>query len=905
MPDDTFTVILTHEHTDFDALASMLAAHKLYPYAVPVLPRALNRNLREFLALYRSSLPFRRQEELPRRRIDAVILVDTQSCSTIRGMRPDVAGQIIDHHPLQRELEPGWRYWGEAVGATTTMLVEEIARRDISVTPVEATLLLLGIYEDTGSLVYTATTPRDLRAAAWLLERHANLQVVAHYLHHPLTEEQRALYAQLTENSESLEIAGQTIVIAAARAPEYTDEISTLAHKLRDVYDPAGLFLLVDLGDRVQMVARSTSDAVDVGAIALQLGGGGHARAAAALIRGQSLEQIKGRLVALLHQHVKPTVTVAQIMTHGAPVTVPVGTTIAEMAQIIQRYGFEGYPVVDVGARAGNAGNGRAAVRLDQLRGIITRRQVDRAQQHGLESHTVERYMHTGQVVVTPQTTVAELQRTMIESGWGQIPVVDPETQEIIGIVTRTDLIKLWGQPPQARRREEIAVRMETALPEPLLVLLRLAGTAAEELGYPLYAVGGFVRDLLLGRPNYDVDLVVEGDAIKLARLLSKKYGGRVRSHQRFGTAKWLLPTTEAEAGAAEQPIVFHLYREITTGNGHRPPLPTSLDFATARTEFYTEPTALPTVETGSIKLDLHRRDFTINTLAIRLNPDVWGELLDFYGGERDLREGLIRVLHTHSFVDDPTRILRAVRFEQRFGFRIEQRTLELIQNSADLLTKISPQRVRHELELILGEDQPEQALRRLDQLGVTPYIHPALATDDWVVERFARLRQALADRPPPQPVERLYFAVWTYRLDAFQLAEVLERLNPRRETVELLQELHTLKRHEADLQRPDLRPSEIVHLLEPAGDAARFLLGVVTDSPLVQERLQRYQQTLRHVRPTLDGAALRRLGLPPGPLYGRLLTAARDAWLDGLIASEAEERALVERLVAQEQAAQ
>ncbi len=899
MAEDTFTVILTHEHTDFDALASMLGAHKLYPYAVPVLPRTLNRNLRDFLSLYRSALPFRRLEEVPRRRIDYVIVVDTQTFSTIRGMKPDTPGQIIDHHPLQRPLEDHWAFWGDEVGATTTMLVEEIARRNIPISPVEATLLLLGIYEDTGSLVYVTTTPRDLRAAAWLLEHHVNLQVVSHFLHHPLTDAQTALYGQLAENSQIYDIAGQSIVIATAQAPDYSDEISTLAHKLRDVYDPAGLFLLVDLGDRVQFVARSTSDAVDVGAIALQFGGGGHARAAAALIRGQTLEEIKERLLAYLRQSVKPTVTVEQIMTWGAPVTVLPETTIGDMVDIIQRYGFEGYPVVETNARDAN---GRAAARLDQLRGIITRRQVDRAQQHGLAAHSVQRYMHTGQVAVTPQHTVSELQRVMIESGWGQIPVIDPETQEIIGIVTRTDLIKLWGEPPQARRREEIALRMESALPEPLLVLLRVAGVAAEELKFPLYAVGGFVRDLLLGRPNFDVDLVVEGDAIKLARLLAKRYGGRVRSHSRFGTAKWVLPTPEEiTAGLLGKGDEVGLaYRTALAQDGSQSTkLPATLDFVTARTEFYAEPSALPTVEHGSIKLDLHRRDFTINTLAIRLNPSAWGQLLDFYGGERDLREGLVRVLHTHSFVDDPTRILRAVRFEQRFGFRIEQRTLELIENSLDLLAKVTPARVRHELELILGEDEPEQALQRLDCLGVTPTIHPALQADAWLVERFARLRAALATQPPPQPIERLYFAIWTYRLDQRQLAELFKRLHPRRDTIDLLENLHALKERAAELERPDLTPSAIVHLLQPASAASRFLLSIVTESPVVRERLDLYERQLRHVRPRLDGIALRQMGVPPGPIYRQILDATRDAWLDGKLNDETEERALVEQLLA------
>ncbi len=727
MAKDKFTVILTHEHTDFDALASMLGAYKLHPHAVPVLPRSLNRNLEGFLALYRSALPFRRQEDLPKQHIDYAIVVDTQAYATIRGMKTDTPGMVIDHHALQKPMGTGWTFWGGDTGATTTLLVEQIRERKIAVTPVEATLLLLGIHEDTGSMVYATTTPRDVLAAGWLLERGANLQVLARFLHHPLTPAQKELYAKLAENSKTVSIAGHSIVIAPAVAPDYQDEISTLAHTLRDIYDPAGLFLLVDLGDRIQLVARSTTDAIDVGAIAKEMGGGGHPRAAAALIRNQTLPEVSARLQDLLRETVKPSLTVGQIMTHGTPITVPPETTIGNMAEVIQRYGFEGYPVVESGDNRRTAAR---PIQAEQLRGLISRRQIDRAQHHGLASHRVDRYMRTGCVTISPEQSVTDLQRVMIESGWGQIPVVDPVSGQIVGIVTRTDLIKLWGQPIQESRREDIVLRMDSALPAPLLTLLRLAGTTAADLQYPLYAVGGFVRDLLLGRPNFDVDLVVEGDAIAVAKRLAAQYGGRTRSHKRFGTAKWILP-------GANEPLSALTGLSGDTQNTF---LPASLDFVTARTEFYAEPTALPTVERSSIKLDLHRRDFTINTLAICLAPDRWGELMDFYGGERDLQEGLIRVLHTHSFVDDPTRILRAVRFEQRFGFQIEARTVELIADSVDLLERITPARVRHELELIFAEARPEHALRRLDQSGVTDYIHPDLRSDGWVASRFEAL---------------------------------------------------------------------------------------------------------------------------------------------------------------------
>ena len=704
----------------------MLAAARLYPQSVPVLPRQINRNLEAFLADYHDLLPFVHLEDLPKRRVDHVIAVDTQTVQPVRGMSQATTGLVIDHHPPMRDLAAGWTFWGEEVGATTTLLVERIADQGVTVSPIEATLFMLGIYEDTGALSYGTTTPRDLRAAAWLLEHSANMLVVNKFLHHPLTDEQRALYQQLADNCQPYQFHGHSVIITSATLDETVEEISTLAHKLHDLYEPDGLFMLVQMGSYIQMVARSTDDAIDVGKIAQGLGGGGHSRAAAALIRDGSLAAVFETLVYLLQNHIHPTVTVGQIMSYGAPQTLAPADTIAGAAERMRRYGFEGFPVVDD----------------DRVLGMLTRREIDRAMHHGLGDHPVSRYMRTGEVYVTPEDSVASLRKVMTEHEWGQVPVLDPVTGRLLGIVTRTDLIKQWAAPPQ--RAESLDGLMAEALPASLLDLLQEVGAVASALSFPLYAVGGFVRDLLLGQPNFDVDLVVEGDAIRLAQALTQRFGGRVRSHRRFGTAKWILPetvtlTNDREASRRDDGTTY-------AGND----LPESLDFVTARTEFYEHPTALPTVERSSIKQDLHRRDFTINTLAVRLTPDHWGELLDFYGGRKDLADGVIRVLHSLSFVEDPTRILRAARFEQRFAFHIEPRTEELITGALDLLDRVSAERVRHELELILAEAEPERALCRLDEMLVLARMHPQLRCDAWFRAKAPELRAALAEVSHP-----------------------------------------------------------------------------------------------------------------------------------------------------------
>ena len=856
-------LILTHENTDFDALASQLAAWKLYHHAQPVLPRRINRNLRDFITLYADELPFIQYHDLPRRiEVDLIILVDTQNLVTPKGMSGDTAVQIVDHHPLNRELPPNWTYSGGETGATTTLLLEKIIAARLPLTPIEATLLALGIYEDTGSLIYPTTTVRDLRCATWLLEQGANLAVVSDFLHHPLTDRQLALYDALLSSAQALDFAGHTVVVASAQTGDLVEEISALAHKIRDLYDPAGLFLLVDLGEYVQLVARSTSGAVDVGHIARHLGGGGHSRAASALIRNATLEEIRQRLLDLLEEHVHPSVTVAQIMSHGVHTLSP-QMTAEEAAGIMVKYGFEGFPVVDGG----------------QIVGILSRREIDRAIRLNLGNMPVSHYMTAGDIHVTPADSVERLQQAMTQFGVGQVPVVSDG--QIVGVVTRTDLIKLWSraaQPPS--RHNEIASKIAAALPGPLLDLLKSASSLAQEMGYPLYVVGGFVRDLLLGAPTLDMDLVVEGDAIKLARRLARDIGASTRSHKQFGTAKILLAGREAEFG-----IPF-------------------LDFATARLEFYAYSAALPEIEGSSIKADLHRRDFAINTLAIRLDSGHYGELLDFYGGEQDLKEKLVRVLHSLSFIEDPTRILRAARFEQRLGFAIETRTAELIDNALPMLSRVSGERIRHELYLILREQEPERALCRLDRLNVLSHIQPHLSCDEQVKELFARTRQTMADGTWNVPAESgrpapgLYLALLTARLERRDLAALIDRMRIFHDDLKLLRQVIDLRDREADLDRPDLPNHAVYALLRQFGPAAVLVRWLCTDSQRVRDRLWRYDKELRLIQPVVDGAYLMSLGLKPSPLFSRLLNTVRAARLDGEIHTVDEEKVLISRLL-------
>ncbi|MFN2149174.1 MAG: CBS domain-containing protein, partial [Anaerolineales bacterium] len=780
--------------------------------------------------------------------------------------------QVIDHHPIGPDV-PKFDLHVEEVGATSTLLVEQIQALGCDLHPVHSTLLLLGIYEDTGSLTYASTTPRDARAAAWLMECGANLGIAGDFLNHPLSNGQRELYNQLLASVETIDIHGLSILIACGRAGNLVEEISTVAHKLRDVFDPDGLFVIVGLNGSIQLVARSTTEAINVGAVADALGGGGHARAAAALIREKDVDVVRARVIELLHELVEPPVTVGEIMSRDPQLLDP-AMPVEAAAEEMFRFGHEGYPVVREG----------------RVVGLLTRRAVDRAMSHGMAGEPIERIMDAGHVVIHAGDSIHQLQREMITHGWGQVPVADDASGEIIGIVTRTDLINTIGMAEEERMGTSLAAHLERALPAPRLGLLQLVIQQADRRGDALYVVGGFVRDLILGQPSVDFDLVVEGDAIGLAQSLAGAYGGRTISHRKFSTAKWELDPDEPR-----------LLQALNLSPADDFGLPRTLDFVTARTEFYPHPTALPSVQRGSIKLDLHRRDFTINTLALRLDGRHYGELLDPWGGGRDLHDGIIRVLHSLSFMDDPTRMLRAVRLEQRLNFQIEPRTLELLHEALPFLDQVSGERVRAELELIVKESERVRIMDRLHQLGLLAAIHPALTWDAWLAGRFEAAAQEQAGpngMARPEEDEFLFYAMWCFRLAEQEIRSITNRLHFGANDRAHLLETSRLGSFLLGLNG-EAAPSQLVARLDESSDRSIFAawLGLV-ECPRCREWIENYLASWREIWPETTGETLRDLGLPPGPHYKQMLWRLRAGWLDGEIKDASEEQVRLDRMI-------
>ena len=872
-------IIMTHEQADFDAIASLTAMALLEENAYAILPHRINRNVRSFLDLCGNELPLHKYKDLQTQKIDQVTLVDTQSLVTLKGITKNTKVHVIDHHQKKKDFPDNWTSVFDSTGSCTTNLVDELKKRNSKFSILQATLFLLGIYEDTGALSYANTTPRDLQAAAFLLENSASLAIANQYLNPPLSDQQRNVYDRLLLKTEHFDIHGNRIVTSMADASDLDDEISSIAHKIRDLLDPDALLMVVRTQEGIRLIARSTSDQIHVGKIAQQFGGGGHPRAAAALVQTEdgtpSLEAIYKQLIEILHQMVEPAITASQIMSKQ-PLMITPQTSATEASNLMQRYGYEGYPVASDG----------------KIVGLLNRRSVERAIAHKLNL-TASSLMDSGEIFVDLSDPLDKVQQVMTDTGWGQLPVCDNKG-EIVGIVTRTDLLKALGKSKGSlSEKKNLSNELNSILPKARKTLLNLIAQHAQQQKTPIYIVGGFVRDLILTRPSIDFDIVVEGDAIEFTKSLVAVFGGKINTHKRFGTSKWHI--SEIHDNLIQN---FPDFSDLDLSQ-----LPDTLDLISARTEFYDFPTALPQVERSSIKLDLHRRDFTINTLALRLDGNHYGELYDHWGGLEDLQNGLIKVLHSLSFVDDPTRLIRAIRFEQRFNFLIEDRTFQLLLEAKDLINQVSGDRLRHELNLIITEPNPKPALLRLQELNLLDQIHPNLKVNPSIAEKIEIIMQSEIEPFWQIPGYNgtldlnviLAYITWFMYMD-LNPKPICKRLKTPAIVTESGIKAQIIQKNIKKLINK--KPSEQTEFLDTFSSHILYVLYKTTEDEKIKNILYKYVTHWMKVKPFTSGEDLRKMGIQPGPKYKKILSRLRKAWLDEEILSIDHEHILLDEII-------
>jgi tRNA nucleotidyltransferase (CCA-adding enzyme) len=874
-------VIATHSNADFDGLASMVAARKVYPEAKLILPAGAQEAVRSFLAVH--DLDISKLKDIDLSQVTRLVLVDTQEPNRIGTLKsclenPAVEVVVFDHHiePDSACAVRSKQSVIESVGATTTLLVEQLRRRHIPVTPFEATVMALGLYEETGSFAFASTTSRDFEAGSFLVAAGADLNMVTDTLRRPLDPDAVALLNDFLQHCEVHYLEGRKVLVATSTIDRCRGEAAGVVHTLTELQGVDAVIVAVMMADRVEVIGRSRKPEIDVGWIAQEFGGGGHAVAAAATAKGQTLSEVKEKIVRLLTTRYRPTLLAQDVMTRPAK-TIGIDTSIAEAGQRMTTYGLNVFPIVD---------------EKDHYTGLVSRELIQKALFHRLGKMTVRGIMQTDAYIAQPDTPFHEIETAMIERNQRFVPIINQA--KVVGVITRTDLLRTLhddvlkaarirtmrpGEPEAeiGGPRRNIKGLLRSRLPHRLAALLEEAGHLADRCEAPLFLVGGCVRDLLLGIENLDLDLVVEGDGIAFARKLGDMLQAKIKVHARFGTAILLLPDRF------------------------------KLDVATARTEYYEYPTALPTVEESSIKKDLHRRDFTINALAVRLNGKGFGDVLDFYGGQRDLNDKVIRVLHGLSFVEDPTRVFRAIRFETRFGFHLGKDTTALIAGAVkmNLFHRLSGHRLLEELKLLLGERKPKEALKRLAELNLLKFIHPKLSWSD----RFDRLSAALDEAVNWYRLLYLDRKMDVWLVYMMGLLEVL----PERAVKDMLKRFpfseqeasklkmarvgcHNVVRRLAS-KRP-LKPADVYHLLTGLSDETLLIMMAKSKGETVKRQVSAFLTTYQHVKPVLTGGDLKVMGLKPGPKFKQILDHLLDARLNGEVKTEAEERQLVERMI-------
>ncbi|MBF0536715.1 MAG: CBS domain-containing protein [Nitrospirae bacterium] len=873
-------IITCHVNADFDCLASMIGVQKFFPDARLVFPGSQERVVRDFLRTF--PIETLRVKDVKMQRVKRLIIVDTKSPDRV-GEFKSLLGKrglqvfIYDHHKRGAGDIAATVDTIEEVGATVTLITELIRTKGVIITPLEATILCLGIYEETGSLRFPSTTERDLLSAAFLLRRGANLNIVSDYLKPQFSKEALSLLNELIASLTEVFISGITIKIGTATLDSYMGDAAQLAHNIMDMEDIDALILILNMEGRSVMIGRSRVTELNIADIMREFGGDGHPMAASATVNEANPQLIKERVVELLHSIVKPTKTANDIMTSPV-ITINYASTIKYAQRLLTKYAINVLPLI----------------KNDLYAGLISREVVEKAIFHGFNNSAVYEFATTDDLTTSTTTAMREIEEAMIEKNQRFMPVITD--QRIVGAITRTDLLRTLYEDyirkerytyattadPKHMLTRNVASVVRERLPGFVNRLLLIAGEIADRLDVKAYLVGGCVRDLLMAQRNLDIDIVIEGDGLLFAAELASHLNAKLKTHIRFQTAK-ISAINRPEFDRGDLPQDF------------------TIDIATARTEYYESPAALPTVETSSIKKDLYRRDFTINTLAININKRHFGTLIDFFGAQKDIKERTIRVLHNLSFVEDPTRAFRAVRFSERFGFRINKHMERLIRSaiSFNLFDKLSGARLYDEFLLIFKETQPERTLYRLRNYGLLTVLHPELTYTKQLELLLQAVRDALSwyrltFLQDKADTGTIYLMALLSILGEDAQITTLDRLcTPPRTRDSISRALGNYKAVMSVIGSTD--PAAIYHTLRGFNiEGVLFLMAACYADKGKQRAISRYLTEHRDLKPSIDGLTLQQMGLKPGPIYSVILKEVLDQKLRGNISTPDDELAFV-----------
>ncbi len=872
---NNISVITSHINADFDAIASMLAAQKIYPEALIVFPGSHEKTIRNF---YINTMVYLFNmvdiKDIDFNDINKLIIVDTRKGSRIGSFakllnNKDVEIHIYDHHPKKEgDITPDFEH-SILTGANITILSEIIQTKKIHITPDEATIMCLGLYEDTGSFTFASTTSRDFISAAFLLSKGANLNIVSSLISKEISSQQISFLNELILAASTFKIYGIDIVISSISTKDYIPDFAVLVHKFMRMENIEALFAIGRMGNKIYIIARSQIPEVDVCNILAPFNGGGHAFAASASINNKTLAQVESQLIAQLHDKVKPEKKAKKLMS-SPPISIHPETSCSKASILMTRYNINALLI-----------NSNIKNKKKTLSGFISRQVIEKALSHNLGNLCVTEFMTTEFVMANNNANLTEIQNKIIDNKQRILPIYEKDT--IIGVITKNDLLNLLLiksskqtklLPESAHdityaKTRNVSKFIHERINKALINTLKKIGTTAFDLGFKAYIVGGFVRDLFLYKKNYDIDIVIEGDGIQFAKKYAAITKARVHCHKKFNTAV----------------IIFE--------NGFK------IDIASARIEYYKSPAALPEVEMSSIKFDLFRRDFTINTLAIGLIPDDFGFLIDFFSAHKDLKDKVVRILHNLSFVEDPTRIFRAIKFEQRFNFSIGKLTSRLIHNAVkmDFFKRISGRRVFIELKQILEEDNPVLSIIRLNDYKLLQIIHPSITLNKKMIKLFDSIKEVLTwyellfiNEPYMKWV--VYFLGLIQEFDkqtSIEICKNFEITTSFKKTFskERFCAIQTLFWIE---QNQPLTNSTLYHSLSKYKTELILYIMAKTNNAQTKKSISFYFSNLKNKKTKITGKDLKKLLITPGPVYKEILDAVLNAVLNKEIKSKKDE---------------
>jgi len=854
------TVILTHAGADLDAISSIFAASKLYPGSIIINPGSLDINAQKIVSIFGESIKLSKVKEIPlrvKRNIKRIIIVDTKSFERIgEGKELIKLNQnaeiiVFDHHPGESDLKNSKIIFRKC-GANTTILVDLLRRKRVVLNPFEATLIAFGIFEDTGSFSFPSTTQEDFSSMTYLFSFGVDMKIIHHYLSPFLGTDQINLLRSLLNNFEEYKIKGSKVAIAFGEMETYVPGLSLIAHKLIELIDVDVVFVVVKMKRDTYIIGRSTSPDFNLIPIISQFNGGGHPTAASTLVRDISFDEIRDRIINATASSYFPVLKAYHIM--SSPVkTVHPSTTIKEALNIMIRMGYSGLPIEE---------NGR-------ITGMISKRDLEKVLFFEKRERPVKQFYSPLIIKVEADSDLREIEETMIKNNTGRVLV--EQEGEIKGIISRSDLLRAYKIKEELSetssrvspsfflpKKELVRKLIEYSMPKKIIQYMKTFGRVAEENSLEIFLVGGAVRDLFLKIESLDFDFVVS-DALKFGDKIKKTFKGKIKFYQDTQTVHFSSDSI-------------------------------SFDFATARREYYTEKSIIPIVEKASLKEDLARRDFTINAIALNILPKRFGEIHDFYGGYSDLANRKIRVLHSMSFIEDPSRILRAVKYMVKLGFSLSEDTEYLLRKALELnvLKSKHSQRILNELNELFVLDKASEAIKIMEKLGILENIFGIKKISSRTYDRISRAQDYSQKYNIKEDFSLILLTILLEGHTKQQKEKILNYLSLRRSSIASFMNSTSLitKFHKNFYKIPEEELFFILRSTKEYVSIAYLTKATGNEKAFIKD----YFEKLRPIRIETKGTDLIRLGIKEGPVFRQIFDELLKLKIKGKIKNKHDE---------------